>query len=152
MKRSLTRGDIVGICLELSKLFEENFGGEHKFRPLKRIEGGVEYFSWPGKREQQCKEIKCILYWGAWPWVQSDWEQAWLTDEQKDCVAVSHQEHVWTTEQFPYGSEKSKERFVKILNNTERRNMLWLKHLDTRWKKKEVALIRKYLKDTVQCI
>lgn len=152
MKRSLTKGDIANICLDLSKMFEEEFGGEHKFRPLSRLEGGIQYYDWPGRLPGQDKHVRWTFYFGHWDSVPMNWGQEWLSDEEKDKVVVQHLNKIWTAADLLDYPEKKREQWAKKLNSREQRNSVWFKNRDARWKKRELALMRVFLKDEVGLI
>jgi len=145
LKRSLTKGEFVKICLDLSELFSNEFQADYKFRPLSRCEGGIECHVWPGKCDGQYKQVR--LDFGHWPWVPQDWRQAWASEAERDNVAVMHATYVWTDRDLPHCSERYRAKYVRMMNTRERHNRLWFKATDTKWKGAEQALMKMYLKD-----
>jgi len=126
VKRSLTKSDIVQICVELSKLFSMEFKTEYKFRPLCRVEGGIECYVWPGRGTHEYKQIRFSDFCGPWPrTVPNNWQEEWTGEAEKDTVIV-------------------KQTICDIFNRgTNKQNIAFNTH--TEWKRGEKSLLKKYM-------
>jgi len=148
LKRSLTKGDLVQFCLDLSELFSSEFQAEYRFRPLSRCEGGIECHVWPGKRDGQYKQVRWVFDFSGWEnWVPTDWREAWASEAERDKVIVKHLRHVYTEKDLPDCAEKHRAKFVKQMNSRQTANRMWFKGTDTKWKTKERLLLMKYMKE-----
>ena len=153
IKRSLTKGDIVDICYELSSVFEVEFKSKYKFRPLDRVEGGIECYEWPGMLPGQVsKQVRFHHIFGSLFPVPTNWEQEWVSENEKDKVVVQHLRKVWTAEDLPNHPENKGEHWAKWFNKREQRNELYFRDIHTKWTKKERVLMVKFLREVTGLI
>ena len=82
LDKDLTKSCIVQLCVQL----EQALGDGYKVEPLRRCEGGFDVTEWPGKGEEEYKQIRFHIQAHPWPWVPSDWKESWYS---ADCdIAV----------------------------------------------------------------
>jgi len=146
LKRSLTKGDLVKFCLDLSELFSSEFQAEYRFRPLCRVDGGIDCHVWPGKRGMQWKQIRWVYDFGGWEnGVPGDWREAWASDVERDKVVVRHLSRVYTEEDLPNCPEKYRAKIAKKMNNRQTPNKIGFRGTDTKWTRAEQRLVRRYM-------
>jgi len=130
LKRSLTKSDLVQFCLELSELFSTKFQAEYKFRPLSRVEGGIECYIWPGRRSDEYKQIRFSDFTWECPWpdpVPDNWQEEWTSKSEKGSVIVEQTIYnIW-------------------YRRTETHNIVFDTY--TKWKKVEQLLLKKYMQN-----
>ncbi|KAH9254000.1 hypothetical protein BASA81_008124 [Batrachochytrium salamandrivorans] len=69
-QKHITKRDLVSICAQLKREFEQRYQGRFEFEPEQVDEGGIEMTMWP--EEQTSKEYKTIRFLGNnhWPGVE----------------------------------------------------------------------------------
>jgi len=130
LKRSLTKSDIVQFCVELSELFSVEFQTEYKFRPLSRVEGGIECYKWPGRGTNEYKQIRFSDFTMECPWpdpVPDNWLEEWTSEPEKDSVIVKHM------------------IYNICYRRAEKHNIVFDTY--TEWKRTEKSLLKKYMQD-----
>ena len=88
--KDITKGEIIALCKDLSV----QFGRDCLFSPLKRVEGGIEWVEWKGKRIDQYKNVRFIVNGKnkqMWPNVDDDCFASWLAND--DVVIQCDQWH-----------------------------------------------------------
>ncbi len=76
IQKNMTKADIAGICLQACR----EFGEEYDFKPLDRVEGGIDCVNWPDRKPNQHKSVRFPLNLNhCWPQpTPTNWHQTWL--------------------------------------------------------------------------
>ena len=134
MDKDLTKDCVIQLCGQL----EQALGEGYKVEPLRRCEGGFDVTEWPGKGEEEYKQLR--LGNGAihWPWVAEDWGTQWRSCGSELAVAKYSDSKLYEE----WKCEKEKARYLRRFFKRAHRNQIVFKTTNTKWSTKERLKVR----------
>ncbi|KAH9260140.1 hypothetical protein BASA81_001915 [Batrachochytrium salamandrivorans] len=108
-QKNVTKRDLVSICAQLKREFEQRYQGRFEFEPEQVHEGGIEMTTWPEKRTSKDKTIR-FLGNDDWPGVEN--LDSW---KDSDEIVISQDTKVEILCKALYGAVAWKPVEIKIL-------------------------------------